>query len=594
MSDTTQFTKSRFENWPKYKRLWEYLRPYWKLELVAFLVLAVLALLQLALPVALRYMIDNLIPHLDFSGDVWLYLAPILLFGGVLAAAYALHLGLSIVRDYLAAYIGGGIIVDIRAQLFYHLERLSLKFHKEHQVGEIMSRIMSDVSRLQELLTSVLLSFLTNCFFLLAVLIYLLVTNWYLTLITLALVPVTIWLTYLYGRKMNIVAEVLQRTTARLSAKLQETLVGLRVIKSFGQERRELQQTHGVLSSLWKIYINYSVTSSLSGNLVYFVSMVGPITVMCIGVYLVATNSMTLGALIAFFWLAFYLFMPIQTLSRARVQIQASMASVDRVFAYLDEPLTVAEAASPVSLSDVKGALDFQDVAFAYEADTFAIHHLNLKIAAGEKVAIVGHSGSGKSTIIGLILRLFDPDEGAVCLDGVDLRKLSIMTLRDNVAVVDQDPLLFHATIGENIAYGKPDASYTEIEDAARIANIYDFVTALPNGFDSMVGERGVTLSGGEKQRICLARAVIKNPRILLLDEATSALDTISERLIQEALDKILLEKTAIIVAHRLSTVKKTDRIITMQNGKIVDQGTHSDLLDRSQVYRELAENQLA
>jgi subfamily B ATP-binding cassette protein MsbA len=370
--------------------------------------------------------------------------------------------------------------------------------------------------------------------------------------------------------------------------------VGLKVIKSFGQERRELQATRGVLDSLWRTYIDYSVTSSLSANLVYFVSMIGPITVLCIGIYLVATQSMTLGALIAFFWLTFYLFIPIQSLSKARVQIQASMASVDRVFEYLDEPLTAVEAPNPISLAEVKGAVELKDVVFSYEPVGFALQMLNLKIAAGEKIAIVGHSGSGKSTIVGLILRLYDPIDGSVSLDGVDLRNLANQTLRDNIAVVDQDPLLFHATIGENIAYGKPDALFGEIESAARVANIYDFIASLPNGFDTLVGERGVTLSGGEKQRICLARAVIKDPKILLLDEATSALDTISEKLIQDALDTILVNKTAVIVAHRLSTVKKADRIITMQNGRIIDQGTHSDLLGRSQVYRDLAEHQLA
>ncbi len=581
-------------NWPKYQRLWRYLRPFWKLELLSFLILAVLALLQLALPVALRYMVDDLIPGLDLSGDLWLYLTPILFFGGVLVGAYILHLALAVARDYLAAYIGGGIIVDIRAQLFDHLQKLSLRFHQQKQVGEIMSRMMSDVSRLQELLTSVLLSFLTNCFFLLAILVYLLITNWYLTLITLALVPVTIWLTYIYGKKMNVVAEALQRTIARLSAKLQETLVGLKVIKSFGQERNELQKTHSVLSSLWRTYINYSVTSSLSGNLVYVVSMVGPITVLCIGIYLVASGSMTLGALIAFFWLAFYLFMPIQALSKARVQIQASMASVDRVFEYLDEPVAVSEPEHPVTPATIAGSLQFNAVSFAYESQIPAVREINITINAGEKVAIVGHSGSGKSTIINLILRLYDPDQGEVTLDGVDLRKLSIATLRDNISVVDQDPLLFHASVGENIAYGKPDALRDEIEAAARVANIHDFIAALPNGYDTIVGERGVTLSGGEKQRICLARAVIKDPRVLLLDEATSALDTISERLIQQSLDKILQGKTAVIVAHRLSTVKKADRIITMERGRIIDQGSHTDLLARSQLYRDLAEHQLA
>jgi ABC-type multidrug transport system fused ATPase/permease subunit len=288
-----------------------------------------------------------------------------------------------------------------------------------------------------------------------------------------------------------------------------------------------------------------------------------------------------------------FLYTPILGLASINIEVQSAMASVDRVFEYLDIPPSVKEDREPVTLHKSEGAIEFDNVCFSYGSGGFRFDNLSLKISAKEKVAIVGPSGAGKTTVINLIMRFFDPESGTVSLDGIDLRELSIKSLRDNITIVDQDPLLFRTSVFENIAYSDPDVDRDSVLEAGKIANIHDFISALPDGYDSEVGERGVTLSGGEKQRVCLARAIIKDPAVLILDEATSALDSRSEELIQQALGRILVDKTAIIIAHRLATVRHADRIIVLDNGKVVDEGTHQQMMDNCLLYRELASKQL-
>jgi ABC-type multidrug transport system fused ATPase/permease subunit len=571
------------------KRLWGYLKPYWHLEVLTFLVMMVLAGLALALPHAVRYMIDNLIPSLVENPRV----SAVFYFGLVLAGLFLANVLFSWLRDYLAAYIGANIIAAIRSELFYHLERLSLRFYHTHQVGEMMSRLLSDVNRVQNLLTSTVLMFLTSVLMVVAMLIYLVSVNWMLTLIAIIPVPLTILLTNRFGRKLHHITRALQETIARLSARLQESFLSIRTIKAFGQEQREKRKVDKVLADLTGLYVKNSVTSSLSVNLVNFVNMLGPVVVLAWGTYLVAGGTMKLGALIAFYMLLTYLYSPIQSLASTHIEVQAAMASVNRIFEYLDIPPAVTEIDNPVTLRRADGEIVFKDVAFSYNGGSFKLENFNLAIRPKEKVAIVGPSGAGKTTLINLIMRFYDPRAGCITLDGVDIRTLSLKSLRDNIALVDQEPLLFRTSIFNNIAYSNPNASREEVIRAAQVANIHDYIAGLPNGYDSEVGERGITLSGGEKQRICLARAVLKNPSVLILDEATSALDSNSEQLIQESLKRILADKTAIIIAHRLSTVQHADRIIALDNGKIVDEGKHEELLVSSPLYRELAEKQL-
>ncbi len=559
---------------------------------MAFLATAATAVLQLALPAALQYLIDSGIPEMITRRGQPGYWHNAVYFCLVVVGVYVVVFFLSWLRDYLGARVGGSIIADIRSELFLHLERLSLKFHQEHQVGEIMSRAMSDVSRMQEVFTSILIGALANLMFLIAILVYLFATNWFLTLLALVPIPLTWYLTSRFGRFMNRVSRQHQETTAELSARMQESLVGVKTIKAFGREVAELLRIESVLERLKAVIIRFSVTQSVSRTSVMILSFMGVIVVLSVGSYLIVIEQLTTGKLFAFFLVMAWMNNLVQGLASARVELQAIMASVDRVFAYLDVPVDIVDAASAVTLQAVRGEVRFDNVGFSYDEKGFKVERLNLTIAPREKIAIVGPSGGGKSTIVNLIMRFYDPHQGSVLLDGVDLRRLSLKSLRDHVALVDQEPLLFNGTIRENIAYGLTEATREQVVAAAKVANVHEFISSLPAGYETLVGERGVTLSGGEKQRLCLARAVIKDPAVLILDEATSALDSISERLIQDALEKVVVDKTAIIIAHRLATVQKADRILTLKDGRIIDEGTHSELLQRSPIYRELAEKQ--
>lgn len=577
----------------KFNRLWGYLKPYWHLELLAFLVMALLAGLALVLPGSVQYLIDDLIPSLTEKPDASDNFRKVVYFGLFLVGIYLANVLFSWLRDYLAADIGANIIADMRSQLFRRLENLSMKFFQSHQVGEIMSRFLSDINQIQGLLTSTLLVFLTNILMLFAIVIYLLTINPLLTLIAIVPVPLTIVFSHIFGKKLHFIVKSLQETVAKLSARLQESLLSIKTIKAFGQEEAEKKKIDSILKKLTGLYVKTSTTSSLSVNLVHFINMLGPIIVLSWGTYLIAGGSMKLGALMAFYMLLTYFYSPIQDLASVNIQVQTAMASVNRIFEYLDYPPTVVESAVPVKLERARGIIEFRDVSFQYEKNGFKLERFKLKIGAKEKLAIVGPSGSGKTTLINLVMRFYDPDTGEIILDGINLKDLALSSLRSNIALVDQDPLLFRASIFDNITYAKSDATMDEVTAAAKIANIHDFIAALPEGYQSQVGERGVTLSGGEKQRICLARAIIKNPSVLILDEATSALDSRSEYLIQEALQNILVDKTAIIIAHRLATVQFADRIIVIDQGKIAEEGKHESLMQNSPLYRELASKQI-
>ncbi len=580
-------------NAAKLKRLWSYLRPYWVAESFTLVTMGIIALLSLALPIAIQYMIDTLIPGLINTSGGPVDIQPVVMFVLLLLGLYLSIVFLGWLRDYLVAFVGSNIIRDIRSQLFGHLQRLSLRFYQDHQVGEVMSRTLSDVSRIQDLLTSTLLMFFTNILMLIAVVAYLLHTNWMLTIVALVPVPLTIVLANRYGRKLNLIATGIQQTIASLTARLQESLVSVKTVKAFGQEEREQGRVNKVLDTMTGLFVKSSVTNSLAVNVTHFVNMVGPIIVLGWGVYLVAAGSMKLGELIAFYILLNYLYSPIHSLAETNLQVQTAMASVDRVFEYLDLPEGVVETATPVTLNVTRGEIQIERISFDYGNGGFSFRELSLHIRAKEKVALVGPSGSGKTTLINLIMRFFDPQDGKVLLDGVDLRALSLQTLRNSIALVDQDPVLFKMSILKNIAYGDTSATEEKVIAAAKVANIHDFIMSLPNGYKTEVGERGVTVSGGERQRLCLARAIIKDPAILILDEATSALDSQSEHLIQDSLKKVLADKTAIMIAHRLSTVQHADRIIAMENGHIIDQGKHEELTERCPLYRELAAKQL-
>ena len=576
----------------QYLRLWRFLRPYWPLEVITLVVIVILAALSLALPLAVQYMIDDLIPHLAAQASGQIDLMPVVWFGLFLLGVYLATVLVGLVRDYLAARIGAGIVQDIRSALFGHLQRVSLTFFQRNQIGEIMSRLLSDVHRIQSLLTSTFLMLVANIFLLIAILAYLLSVDWILTLVAVIPVPITIWLSNRYGNRLQTINRRLQETTAALSGRLQEAFAATKTVRAFGQEQREAKKADRVMTRLTRTYVETSVNTSLSVNLVHFVNMIGPIVVLAWGTYLIAGGSIRLGALIAFYMLLTYLYSPVSDLASVNVEFRAAMSSVQRIYEYLDLPVATMEDADPVRVERAQGTIQFTDVSFSYDASP-VLDGISLIIKPGEKIAVVGPSGAGKTTLMNLLMRFFDPSKGAICLDGVDIRRLSIASLRQQIGLVEQEPVLFYGTVRDNIAYGDPAATEEMVVAAARVANIHDFIEALPEQYRTMIGERGVTVSGGERQRICLARAILRNPPILLLDEATSSLDSRSEQLVQRALESAWQDKTAIIIAHRLTTIRHVDRIILLDRGRIVEQGSHLGLLASSALYRELAEKQL-
>ncbi|MFH2050769.1 MAG: ABC transporter ATP-binding protein [bacterium] len=577
----------------KFKRLLKYLKPYWRLQGLTFLVMICLTALTLALPAAIQYMIDTLIPEIVAMAGGAIDYKPIIYFCLFLLSIYLLEVIFGLFRDYLVAYIGTEVIKDIRLQLFSHIQRLSLRFHSKYQTGETMSRLLSDVGRIQDMLSVTLLMLFTNILMLAGILAYLLYIDWHLTLIAIIPVPITIFTTERLGNRLNRIMAIVQQKMADLSAKLQESLIGIKTIKSFGQENQENTRVESILNKLNPEIVKASVTSSLGMNFAQFINMIGPIIVLAWGVYLVATGDMKLGQLIAFYILLTYLYSPIHGLAETHIQIRSAMASTDRIFEYLDIQPEVIETLTPVKVSTVKGDIKLQDINYSYGSNNFTIDKLSLHIRSCEKIGIVGPSGSGKTTIINLIMRFYDPQQGLIELDGINYKDYSINSLRHHIALVEQDPMVFRLSVRDNIAYGYNNATDDEVITAAKSANIHDFITNLPDGYQTHLGERGVTISGGERQRLCLARAIIMNPSVLILDEATSALDSNSEELIQESLKKILINKTAIIIAHRLATIQHVDRIIVMDNGSIIDEGHHTDLINSCKLYREFVNNQM-
>lgn len=513
-----------------------------------------------------------------------LVILPVLIFGvSVLKAVF--NYG----QAYLINYVGNQVVTDIREELFSQLMRMPVSYHDDHTSGRLMSHIFNDVSLMANAGAGVLREIFQQgltCLVLVGVLFY---QNWKLAAVTIVVAPLSIYTIVRRGKRLRTLATRGQEKVGDMSSAVQESLAGIRVVKAFGQEDREAERFRRINRSFFGVSMKAIQVSSISASLLELTGVLGVAAIIWYGGYLVIRGAMTAGAFFSFMTAMFLAYSPLRRLGTSNNSIQQALAGAERVFAVLDLPNETVQDRGRTKLPVIRRSLDFRGVTFRYEGhDRPALSNVNLTVRAGEVVALVGSSGSGKTTLVSLVPRFYDPTEGAVLLDGRDLRDGTLASLRAQIGIVSQETVLFDDTVKNNIAYGRPHATNDEIEAAARAAYAHEFIRRLPNGYETMIGEDGVKLSGGERQRLAIARAILRDPPIVILDEATSALDSESERIVQMAISNVMKNRTTLVIAHRMSTIQSADRIVVMDQGRIVEIGTHAELLAREGVYHRL------
>ena len=572
------------------RRLLALARPHlWRLAL-AGLCLLVSSASFLAIPYVIRPLIDSVFVHHDAAALDRVTLTLI----GVVVVTAAFGYG----RGYLLAYTGTRIVSDLRVRLYTHLQGLSLSFYDERRTGEIMSRVTADTTLVQTVITNNLLSLVQQVFTLAVVVVIVLVTDWRLALLALAVAPLLVVMGLLVGRRTRALSKQAQELLAEASTVLEETLSATRVVKAFGRERYELGRYAGAVGRSFSITVSAARLRALFEAVMTTAGFAAVAVVLWFGGHEVLAHRLTPGGLISFLFYLMLLIGPLQSLASLYNEFQQALGGAARIFELLDTRPAIVDAPGAYALPAVRGHLEIHGLSFAYGADgrmgPVVLDKIDLTAAPGQVVALVGPSGAGKTTLVSLLPRFYDLMAGCVTIDGHDIAEVTQESLRAVMAIVPQEPSLFGGTVRENIAYGRAGATGDDVERAARAANAHEFIAALPDGYDAIVGERGVKLSGGQRQRIAIARAILKDPRLLILDEATSALDNHSEALVQEALERLMAGRTTIVIAHRLTTVERADKIVVLDRGRVVEEGTHADLLARGGLYQRLYTRDLA
>ncbi len=623
------------------RRVMSYARPYrWKLAGMLVLILSSTGLTLIS-PLILRSLIDKVIPSGNVSQLIMLAVALLLI--------PAVEGGLGVVQRRLNAQVGEGVIYDLRVALYARLQRMSLHFFTNTKLGELMSRLNNDVVGAQNAISNTVVNIITNIIEAGAVLVVMLTLEWRLTLVSIIILPLFILAARRMGMQLRDVARSQLEANAQMNATMNETLNigGALLVKLFGRAATEVKRFEGRAGAVRDLGVRRALLGAIFFIIIGLVSAVGTALVYGIGGYLVMLKTFTIGTIVAFGAYMSSLYGALQGLTNAPVDFASSVVSFERVFEVIDLPHDIEEQPDARVLTDVQGELVFDHVTFKYDqsgqallsdvkrygrmdnvttvlsgsleepkarssppgngrpgeeeeepvhtqARLKALDDVSFTARPGQLVALVGPSGAGKTTLTYLIPRLYDPSQGRILLDAVDLRQVTLDSLSSQIGMVTQETHLFHDTIRTNLLYARLEASQAELEEACRAANIHDFIINLPDGYDTVVGERGYRLSGGEKQRIALARVILKNPRILVLDEATSSLDSESEMLIQEALKRVMAGRTSIVIAHRLSTILAADTILVMDRGQIVERGTHRELLAKGGLYANLYETQFS
>jgi subfamily B ATP-binding cassette protein MsbA len=491
-------------------------------------------------------------------------------------------------QTYLMSYIGQKVIIDMRGEIYRHMQRLSLSYFEKRQTGKIMSYITNDVAAVQGALVESMIELVTEGMTLIGSLGAMFYLHWKLSLLTLVTLPLVGQAIKIFGKKLRASSMTVQERTADITSVLQESISSVRVIKSFAREDYEIERFQKENNQNFRAQMKNSQIMATLTPVIEFLAAIGVTLIIWYGGKEVIDNNLTAGSLIAFLMYAINLTNPLKRLSRVYGNIQKALSAADRVFEVLDTKPEIEDMPGAIALPTIEGYVALNNVTFEYKKGEPALQQLSLKINPGQVVAIVGPSGAGKTTIANLIPRFYDTTDGNITIDGIDIKTVTLQSLREQIGIVPQETILFNGSVYDNILYGKLDADYDEVINAAKAANAHKFIIDMPDGYDTQIGERGSKLSGGQRQRISIARAILKNPRVLILDEATSALDTESEKLVQEAVDKLMIGRTSFVIAHRLSTVQRADLIVVMEKGKIAEQGTHAELLAADGLYSKL------
>ena len=597
-------------------RVLGYAGPYWGFITLVLIAIVTISLLELIPPLLYRNLIDEVIPNKDFRRLTILAIAMI--------AIPVLSGFIGIVERYLSAKAGEGVIFDLRQEMYDHLQRMSLRFFTDTRSGEIVSRFNNDVVGAQNAITGTLPNIVTNLVTLISTLVVMITIDPFLTLLSVVVFPLFLLPTRRVARILRDIRRKAMNYNADMSSLINETLGinGVLLVKTFGRQRQETERFKDINQNVRDIGIRRALVGRWFFLGLGISGAIGTALIYWAGGYMVMTDALTIGTIVAFAAYLTRLYGPISSLTNVQVEFATSMVSFERVFEYLDLPIEIKDRAGAIQLTEIEGQVQFDNVSFSYmsgEGDSllegngwdqmseeeqssittlpdiahrWALQDLSFDIKPGELVALVGHSGAGKTTVTYLLPRLYDPTGGKISLDGHDIRDVTQESLVNQIGMVTQETYLFHDTIQSNLLYARPEASQDDIKAACQAAHIHEFIQEMPDGYDTVVGERGYRLSGGEKQRLAIARVILKDPRILILDEATSHLDSHNEALIQAALAPLLSGRTSLVIAHRLSTILAADKILVLERGQLIEQGTHKELLEKEGLYSELYETQ--